>query len=620
MPSSRFRLFLILIPLISFSTFAQIGSVTLQELSMTAYEKDSSAGAVILSDMGELDCSGENAEFTCYQKIKIFKKDFFDLATQSIHLKGDQDVFKVEGACHVWENGKKMSYPLTKELVHKIEEGDERHIQFSIPNLKEGAVIEFRYTIISEHTIYLPHWSFQSRVPVKKSELKFKSVKIDFGYEIQGFYPLSVSTKDVEQGDYCWAINDLPAFEDEEYVIRPEEYNSAIQFYVHPPRNIEEGWREMIKGVKNKDSFMRPDVDFLLPHLESIKQKSKDSLSLMAACYDFIKDNVKFKEGENNINCRPMKRVFAEKSGNAAEINLMLCYLLREAGFVADPIITSTRAFGRISPNSYPSKYNFNYMVTITKINGTTYYLDATDDLRPYSFPSSSILECEGAALQKKDLTWVKLVPTATYSDAWVMDMQLDEAGVYMGKAICVKKGYSALEARKEIRESGIDAYKRKIRKMFGLLEVMDIRLENIEDINKNLMIYFNVQLEDTLAGGKILLTPILVRSFESNPFKLKERTFPIDFVFPVDFSYRINIKYPVSYKVQSIPANAAFITKDNSMSYKYIQTVSDFNLLTIFDKFQSKNCYYDPILYPSIKELIGKMVEKQKEDLIFSK
>lgn len=611
--------FLLVVPFFVSAQMPSMGSVSIDELRMTSYAKDSTAGAVILSDYGELDCSGHSCNYTCYQKIKIFKKEFFDMASESIRIPSEDYLSKLEGACYVWENNKQKMYPLTEELIHKVGEGKENYVKFSIPNVKEGAVIEFSYTLSSQY-VRLPRWFFQGRVPVKRSELILKTIPVDFGYQLQSFYPWDINERDVEKGNYRWAIKDLPAFEKEEFVINPRDYIATIDFFPNPPETIEQGWKDMVKGLKNKESFMRPDVDFLLPQLEAIKQKSTDSLSLLAACYDFVKENVKWKEKEDNINCRPLKKVFALKSGNAAEINLMLCYMLKELGFSAEPIILSTREGGRISKTSYPSKYNFNYLVTSTKVKGVPYYLDATNDLRPYTFPSASILDCEGVVMQRKELTWVKIEPNASFYDSWVLDLQLDSIGVMKGTAVLTKKGYSALETRKQISETGLDTYKRQLRKQFSVTELSNIRIENIEDITKSLQVYFNLQFEDTTASEKILLNPILVGVYEHNPFKLKERSFPIDFTYPIEHTFRINIKYPRTYKVQSSPDDIAYKTQDNAMFYKYIKSSLKENVLTVYDKFVSKNCYYGADKYSSMKTVIDKMIEKQRESIILIK
>jgi hypothetical protein len=52
------------------------GDVSLEELQMTTYEKDSSAGAVILSDIGKLN--GNDARFTRHIRIKILNKSGLD--------------------------------------------------------------------------------------------------------------------------------------------------------------------------------------------------------------------------------------------------------------------------------------------------------------------------------------------------------------------------------------------------------------------------------------------------------------------------------------------------------------------------------------------------------------
>src|ERR1700722_2479434 len=166
---------------------------------------DSNTHAVILSDQGEVHYIGNaTGWFSCVYsrqtRIKILNKTAFKLATVGFILYGsDQQLQKLSNLAGItcnMENGQVIEQNLDPQDVF-ITRTDREHrwAKFSMPGVKEGSIIEFTYTIISDIPSYLPPWEFQWRdYPCLKSEYM---VEIP---ETLGFIVVS-------QGVHAYAVN-----------------------------------------------------------------------------------------------------------------------------------------------------------------------------------------------------------------------------------------------------------------------------------------------------------------------------------------------------------------------------------------------------------------------------
>ena len=84
----------------------------------------------------------------------------------------------------------------------------------------------------------------------------------------------------------------------------------------------------------------------------------------------------------NGYSCQlGVKKAYQDKTGNVADVNLMLISMLRYAGLDANPILISTRSNGIAL---YPSRSAFNYVIAGIEVENQIILLDATNK---YSLP-----------------------------------------------------------------------------------------------------------------------------------------------------------------------------------------------------------------------------------------
>jgi hypothetical protein len=162
---------LVILPLLVLADKSPIklGNISEEELRMTYYPSDSTADAVILCDYGTTKIQINRSEGgfqVVYDKIcriKIFNNNGYDWATGSIRLYNDatvkEDISSLKGYTYNMDNGKIQKEKLSKQSIFEEKTSDEwTTIKFTMPEVKEGSVIEYQYQIVSDRLTSLRTW------------------------------------------------------------------------------------------------------------------------------------------------------------------------------------------------------------------------------------------------------------------------------------------------------------------------------------------------------------------------------------------------------------------------------------------------------------------------------
>ena len=158
----------------------KLGKVSIAELEQKVHPKDSSAAAAILYKKGKTRMEyDENYGFVIITevetRIKIYKKEGYEWANQNVWYYNESD-FKekvsfsdavtynlVDGKI---EKTKLKSDGVFDEVLNKLR----AQKKITMPNVKEGSVIEFNYIIRTPSDRMIREWDFQTSIPVNYSE------------------------------------------------------------------------------------------------------------------------------------------------------------------------------------------------------------------------------------------------------------------------------------------------------------------------------------------------------------------------------------------------------------------------------------------------------------------
>ncbi len=663
-----------LLCLIHFTLFAQkppvkFSDVSKEEVSMTSYDKDSTASAVVLADYGNSSITyrqnlGFTLDFERTTRIKILTKEGLHLGNFTIPLyKSGSDDEKISGLRAVTynlEDGKIVESKLKNDGVF-TEHYDSNHdlVKVTCPNVKEGSVVEITYKVNSPFLFNFQDWYFQSTIPTIVSEYRAQIPEY-FNYEkyMQGYVSLDVvdqtqqsnsirltsfersggsfgmtSTATTDQIDYLdnrfrWVANDVPAFKPEPYMTSVSDYITKINFelsYIkypnEPIKQIMGTWADINKTMSESEDLLGQinGNGFLKKTVEEISGGMVSSEEKIAALTNYVKQNIAWDGSQRVASSESFRKILDNKKGSSADINLLLASMLDKAGIAVRPVLLSTRSNGLLRVTT-PVASQFNYVICMATADGKSYLLDATEKLLPIGMLPERCLNGQGFAVAKEAYQWVPLDSKFKTRSVTSATFKLDPAGELMGTLKVDCNGYEALKNRKKYLLDGEEEY---LKDFVGshAWDVKSTTIENAKDIHNNFTQKHEVVINENLvmAGDVIYIDPFITAGQKENPFKSEVRNYPVDFGSPMEETFYFKLTLPDGYSIDELPESKIIAMPENGARYIYNVAVAG-NLLTVTSMFHINKGLFTQLEYPYLREFYNQIVAKQNEQIVLKK
>ncbi|QCR24441.1 DUF3857 domain-containing protein [Pontibacter sp. SGAir0037] len=625
---------------------AKFGKIEEQELALKSFEADTSAEAVVLSDHAYSHFNFTTGKtqliFERHTRVKILKKSGYDWANVSIPLyqnnSSKEKVNSIKGFTYNLVDGKLTKDKLETKAV--FEEQINEHWsskKFTMPNVKEGSVVEYSYIIVSDFIYNLRDWEFQTSVPTVWSEYEVQMPQyFDYKFLYNGYHPFHKTGKgggdsfdlDTNRGVYSWKMKDVPALKEERYITTLDDYRAKIEFelqVVHHPvegsKTMTGEWNQVIDELLSSERFgtQLNRKGYFKNEVAAILAKYNTPEQQMEAIHELVKKKVKWDGMHSIYTGGPLRKVYDNGKGNAAEINLMLTAMLQEAGLEAAPVLVSTRRHGKIY-KATPLLTKFNYIVAHVKIDNKDYLLDATDPLLPAGMLSYQCLNGEGRLVKSKSDVWLPLKPKASYTEFRIGEFAISETGEVKGKTTDSYQGYSALDLRRSILEAGEQKYAEEHNKSAGDYKRSGTVFKDLHSVEKPLELSYEVQVEGNKQQNNLIyLNPMMGQNLKENPFKLKYRYYPVDFAVPIDETLSYRFTLPAGYTLDEKPAPVSIALPNKGGQFLY-RVEQQGNVVTLMSKISINKTVFGIEEYPYLKELYDQIVAKQAESIVIKK
>ncbi|MEQ9165427.1 MAG: DUF3857 domain-containing protein, partial [Fulvivirga sp.] len=260
---------------VTFNSFSQkypfkFGKVSEEEMNLEKCEFYPEATSMVLAEYGDLSFMYDNNDGWKYKmdvvvRKKIFKITDADQGNVKIRVyqpeKGtsEEEIQSIKAYVYNIVDGKVEKEKLSNSEEYKTRLSENWvEVSFAIPNIKEGSVIEYSYTKVSDFLTNLSTWHFQSDIPVAHSEFRFLIPEY-FNYQLsqQGnVYKTETETENRPQTfTYKWenrtgsggvqsgtgtlqsasqwqriVMKEVPPIEDEPYMNNRSDIPSRLQF------------------------------------------------------------------------------------------------------------------------------------------------------------------------------------------------------------------------------------------------------------------------------------------------------------------------------------------------------------------------------------------------------
>lgn len=650
-----FVLFLSLTSLTTFSQNFDYAAITYDNYEFDRKKLDSNANAIVLKEFGtariDLDDATGRLEliFDYHVKIKIYNKEGFESANVIVPLYKDdskeETINDLKASTFNYIDGRFVETAMDKKAIfYENRSKYTKLLKFTLPNLKEGSIIEYSYRLKSPNLFNFKTWQFQSNIPKVISEyLVYIPGIYNYNVSLRGYQKLSdqkvelareclrISGASIDCSKITYLMKDVPAFVEEDNMTAPSNFKSAVYFELSDVTNPSGAKTSYTKTWKDVDYELTSDKSFgsqmkrkdvykdLIP---LITKDATDDLSKAKAIYNYIKKQVKWDNYYGIYSADNIKKSLDNRSGNTADINLNLIAALSAANLDAEAIILSTRENGTIN-KLYPVISDFNYVVAKVNIGEKSYLLDATEPLLPFGLLPLRCMNDQGRVINlKKPSYWIDLKASQKTVTNYILNGKLTAEGKVIGTLTTISQGYAAYNKRREIkRYSSPDEFVEKLDDRLNKIKIISHTINNLDSVENPLTENYEIEftVNDGSNNGQFYLSPFFINAITKNPFNLNVRTYPVDLGAASDERIIINIELHQKYNLLDKPKDLAIGLPNNGGKY-LLQTQLDDKTLSLSQVLQFNNAIYEPDDYPYLKAFYSKIIQNQKAEYLLKK
>jgi hypothetical protein len=638
--------------------FAEIkykyGKVGLDELQMKIYPNDSSAQAVVLYEEGYTSYVYRNdfiVQTEVKSRIKILKPEGTSKATITIPIykrgRTEETVSNIEAYAYNLENGQIAKTKLEKSNIFE-EKISERyyHVKLAIPNVKEGTVIEYKFTLNSPFYYDIPDWVFQKDIPVQQGSYEamipeyFIYKRETKGYEKIDFKETDESQNIILAGrgtseriehkskHYSFKVNNLPALIDDEYIWAISDYLSAVHFELSSTqfpgsffKPYTSNWETIEKTIKEETDFVK-NISRDTPLKDEIKQISglADEREKIEAIYALIKNKIRW-DGKYAFTGNP-NDAFKNGTGNNAQINGALISALKMAGTNAYPVLIRRRSEGRL-PIAMPSLDKITtFIVAAEKSDGTTHYMDGSATYGGLDMMPTDLLVDRARTFKLSETNdWVNLSKAARNQISVINIAKLSEDGTLEVKSSNYYRTQPAYRFKQDFAQLKDSAEHIEKYEAENNVKIQNISIKGHKNILANTIIE---EIEFTRAGGNkeaeiIYINPLIIKHITKNNFTQTERKLPVEFSYPYTFQLTTTLLIPKGYTVEELPKSIKIELEDQAGSLLYNIQKHE-NVIQLNYRFQLNEVAFSFISYPMLRNFWGMATTKNSEMVVLKK
>lgn len=630
----------------------KFGKPTKEELTMTTYETDPQADAVVLCRLTDVEYTIQSITYLIdyHEKvrIKVLKPDGArfakvvipyqqHMAINSIggtkvtamalpkpggssdsYFEGegvsmtegvfgtdaDDIVEDIKATAFNMEGGKMVKTILKKsDIVNKKIDEQNYLVEFTVPNVKEGTVIEYEYNIHSQLFWQLRDWYAQCEIPVvyAKLDMDIPSYLI-YNIEDHGIQRLTytctagsmkfklvsdplANPMTITTNHYVYIGRNLRAMPKDDYVWNIQDYCAGITAELRTYRlpgmsqmDFAKTWQQIDELILGSDAFnlqLNAHSPLHQELQEAHIQDIADVQERAAAVYQLVTGRVKW-NGKYDLWPQPTKEVLQQGTGSNADINMLLIQSLKDVGLEALPVVLRSRDQGML-PYNFPSFQKLTtYVVGVKQTNGQYAYVDATSTGGWLNVLPAILLADRARLVNPKGSTWVDLQKTIKAKTVTAIEATLSADGTIRGTQTTLYEGVAAQSFRQQ-QHSTEFAPKAK-------------------DSTA-------VNYQGTVANGQISFCPFPTPPIQPHPFATEDRLMPVEFPSLTSEMMTVNITLPEGYALVDKPEQYNMVTTDKGIEGRLFvsQIGQKLQVLYLFNVNKVKQ---DPKNYPAIRQM----------------
>lgn len=600
------------------------GKVSAAECSMTTYQLDTAAAALVLYEDHSLKIDFDVSEsvplMTSFhrERVKILKEEEKDRCDYGFYISRDpgqlESITNISVVTYNLENGKVVSTKLPRNNIYRTRENDHfDKVTFAAPNVKVGSVVEVQYNMTSARYADIDDFYFQRDIPVNKCTYTVKLPRwLQFRLTSRGeaaFDVKETSEGGVQLGDFFpgnsldvteYTAVDLPGLDREPGLYCTRQYRSAIAIVVSGLRfpslykdfsvtwdNVDAQVREsqIIEQIKAGCRFKK-EVDEAVAGKEDMQDK-------LTAIIDLVRQKVQWNETYRLVPADAAK-VLRDRSGDSADINALVASAARYAGFDVSPVLLRRRSNGYLL-NIQPDTGAFDKMILRFDLpDGTILYVDAADPDGWYNLLGDNDLVNQARVVPIEGVGyWADLTDLSRNITQYTVSAELTPDGVMKGEGKAVYSGVPSYGFKSAMRKLDTEDKALELLEKECSAEVEDFSAEGLDEYGNRSSMTYHFERNCDVTGEMIYVNPFLEHFHSETLFRAEERKLPVDFPFKEQLVYSFQLTLPEGYTVEQLPERRR-ITSGLPSSVT-LSTMVRGNIVTLSYRFELGTLFCSP-------------------------
>lgn len=641
MKKSIFVLSLFFIVGSAFSQKVKIGEFSDQDISLTEVSFEKDADAVVLWEQGQSKFFSGLLETTYFFRTKILKESGKDRGDVRIaYYVGDdryEDINGIKATVTNFVNGKPEEEKVGKENIFDVEIGDGwREARITFPNVQVGSILEYTYKKSDKNITLLDGWTFQNDIPTLASTYEITIIpQLDYRMIGQGEKYFTTTEKVASNGVYSWTLRDLHSLKEEPYMKNYNDYKERVEFqlaayqagssggYNSGPewKDVLSNWivlgNEVLADYKEKGYFRSNPIEkeFLSVDFSGETEEEKAQKA-----YYFFQDNFALKDDGGFWPDQWINQLLKSKSGTPEELNLALMGVLKSMGIECAPVLIGSKGNGRSNLVPFPFLKQFNEIILIAKLDGKDYYLDLSDPIAPFGYVGLNKHVKAGLLLVKDQSSLIPIEIKHSSNTIMMTDVNISEENIIEMNNTLRTFYYEGLKVARVAKSLKDD--NEPLEKLFKEQDGITFSdVEMVDDLQEKNYISTKFKMTKEIGEGETLIAinPLTFTSYSKNPFTQEYRVFPVDFGFAFAETYNAKINIPEGYELDDYPLAERITIPGNAVAFSYSSTAMD-GVVNIVAKFEVKNPFIEPVLYPDLKFFMEAVASKLSAPVILKK
>lgn len=626
----------------------KFSKITAADFATPSEAADSSVDAVYIYDIGETRVTattGLNIETQVKVRMQIVTEKGKEYANKAVvfyyNPKGAQadndKISSISAASYNLVDGKVVKTAMSSKYEFKEQIDDHRmRLKFSIPEVKVGSIIEYKYTIISPRYSDIPTWYFQHSEPVRYS---FYSATFPewFQYHVEerGYSPLKgklentnimVGSSLLKADRYIFEGENLRAFKNEKFIYCQDDYAQRVDFElkgVTIPGQIYKDYarkwddvREYLKEEFDMGSYLKIKNPYA-EEMNSLDLEGKSVAIKASRIFGLLKSKLKW-DKEYKLYCKNPLRILKDGKGSNIELNYIYMAMLRDAGISSTPMLIRRRSMGRL-PLTYASIDKLNtFVVAFVDENDALLFADCSADYGDVNILPADLM-AEGILY---DPNVTKTPNNGATRGSTIYDLSeiggnatntrinclVTPDGQLAGQRINTHIGYNALSYKNAYHEMEDSlAIIEKIEKNLDC-KLSSFRTKNAEGVGRAVEERIRFSKEAVVDGDRIYFNPIVFADEKTNYFVQSDRVLPVEFPAAQSTTITSVVTIPEGYVVEEMPKPET-VTLPGYLGVVISFEMQDNNLVT---KYQSVvgNTFIPATEYANLQEFWNKVLK----------